>query len=313
MTSYPNGLASVGLMAVVVLFLSAAISMLWGELQTRQLNTRVGRALGAGGSERPPLASMVSILERFGDWLRHFYKADNIEHLRGVIQASGFNPHQALPLLLAGKFLVSAAIMAAAAAGACLSHSGAAAFVILSVGGLFGVMGPELILAMVRRRFAADVRRGTPDALDLLVVCSEAGMGLEGAIERIALETRASNRAMSSVLSSLLDDLRVLPNQRDAFANLGARSGVEGLRRVGTLLSQSLQSGTPLSRAMRAVAEELRRERINRLEENAVKLPAKLIFPLILFIMPSLYIVLLGPSFMQLFDSLRAISHGMAH
>ena len=79
------------------------------------------------------------------------------------------------------------------------------------------------------------------------------------------------------------------------------------------MLSQSLQYGTPLSRAMRAVAEELRRERMNQLEENAVKLPAKLIFPLILFIMPSLYIVLLGPSFMSLFDSLQAVGQGMTH
>ncbi len=313
MTDHPNGLAAFGLMAVVVLLASAAITMLWGELASRRLNARVGHALAAIEPERPPLAGVVSVLERFGEWLRRFYKRENIEHLRSVIQASGFNPHQALPLMLAGKFLVSAAIMATAATAAFLSRSGATAIIILSMGGMLGVMGPELILGVVRRRFAADLRRGTPDALDLLVVCSEAGMGLEGAIERIALETRASNRAMSSVLSGLLDDLRVLPNPRDAFANLGTRSGVEGLRRVGTMLSQSLQYGTPLSRAMRAVAEELRRERMNRLEENAVKLPAKLIFPLILFIMPSLYIVLLGPSFMGLFDALRMISSSMHH
>jgi tight adherence protein C len=308
-----NGLMAFGLMAAIVLVVSGAIAMLWDVLASRRLNARVGHALAATSSERPSLVGVASVLERFGEWLRRFYKAENIEHLRGVIQASGFNPHQALPLMLAGKFLVTAAIMAAAAAAAALSRSGAAALLIISLGGMVGVMGPELILAAVRRRFAADLRRGTPGALDLLVVCSEAGMGLEGAIERIALETRASNRAMASVLSSLLDDLRVLPNPRDAFANLGARSGVEGLHRVGTMLSQSLQYGTPLSRAMRAVAEELRRERMNRLEENAVKLPAKLIFPLILFIMPSLYIVLLGPSFMGLFDSLRMISSSMAH
>ena len=113
--------------------------------------------------------------------------------------------------MLAGKFLVSAAIMAAAVTAACLSQSGTSALLILSLGGMVGVMGPELILSIVRQRYAAALRRGTPDALDLLVVCSEAGMGLEG-IERIALETRASNRAISSVLSGLLDDMRILPS-----------------------------------------------------------------------------------------------------
>jgi tight adherence protein C len=182
---------------------------------------------------------------------------------------------------------------------------------IISFGGMAGVMGPEVILAFVRRRFVSDLRRGTPDALDLLVVCSEAGMALESALERVSQEMRMSNRAMASVLAGLLDDLRVLPDRREAFTNLGTRSGLDGLKRVGTMLSQSLQYGTPLSRALRAVAEELRRERMNRLEENAVKLPAQLIFPLILFIMPSLYIVLLGPSFMKLYDALHAISHSL--
>jgi tight adherence protein C len=179
----------------------------------------------------------------------------------------------------------------------------------VGIGLVAGIMGPELALGMARRRFVGALRRGTPDALDLLVVCSEAGMGLESALERVSQDMRRSNRAMASVLSNLLDDLRVLPDRRDAFANLGTRSGVEGLRRFGTMLSQSLNYGTPLSNALRAVATELRRERMNKLEEKAVKLPALLIFPLIFFVMPSLYIVLLGPSFLRLYDSLAIFAH----
>ena len=130
MTTQPSGVALFGLMAGLILLLSAAITVLWSELQARQMNARIGHALATGGSDRPPLAGVVSVLERFGDWLRRRYKAENIEHLRGVIQASGFNPHRTLPLLLAGKFLVSAAIMAAAVTAACLSQSGTAALLI---------------------------------------------------------------------------------------------------------------------------------------------------------------------------------------
>jgi tight adherence protein C len=124
---------------------------------------------------------------------------------------------------------------------------------------------------------------------------------------------RHSNRAMASVLAALLDDFRVLPDRREALANLGSRSGVEGLKRFATMLSQSLHYGTPMNNALRAVADELRRDRMNKLEEKAVKLPAQLIFPLIFLIMPSLYVVLLGPSFMQLYDSLKVVMHSVHH
>ena len=102
----------------------------------------------------------------------------------------------------------------------------------------------------------------------------------------------------------LLDELRVLPDRREAFANFGRRSGVESLRRLSTILGQTLQYGTPLGQALRSVAQDLRRERLVRMEERAIKLPVKLIFPLILFILPSLFIVLVGGSFIRLIDTL---------
>jgi tight adherence protein C len=100
----------------------------------------------------------------------------------------------------------------------------------------------------------------------------------------------------------------MLPDRRKAFANFGNRSGVEGLQRLAAMLGQALQYGTPLSQALRGVANELRHERMNKLEEKAVRLPALLIFPLIFFIMPSLYIVLLGTSFLQLYDALSTFT-----
>jgi tight adherence protein C len=179
---------------------------------------------------------------------------------------------------------------------------------VVAFGMFLAVLGPESILKFIRGRFQKALIRGTPDALDLLVVCSEAGMGLESALERVAQEMKETNGPMASILFSLLDDLRVLPGRREAFANLGVRSGVDGLRRMGTMLSQSMQHGTAVGSVLRAVAEELRRDRMNRLEEKAIKLPAKLIFPLIFFIMPSMYIVLLGPSFMGLSRTLSALT-----
>jgi len=100
--------------------------------------------------------------------------------------------------------------------------------------------------------------------------------------------------------------MRVLPDRRDAFRNFADRSGVEGARRVATMLGQSMQYGTPISRALRTVVVDLRRERMVALEAKAVRLPVLLVLPLILFIMPSLFIVLVGPAMLHLMGSLHA-------
>jgi tight adherence protein C len=180
-------------------------------------------------------------------------------------------------------------------------------FLIVLLGVVAGIMGPRMGLGFIRRRFNAAIQRGTPDAIDLLVVCCEAGMGLEAGIERVTQEMQRSSPAVSRVLSGLLDDLRMLPDRRDAFNNLSNRSTCEGLRRFGTMLNQSLQYGTPLGDALRAIAEELRRDRITRLEARAHKLGAKLTIPMVIFMLPAMFVILGGGPGLDLMHSLRGI------
>jgi tight adherence protein C len=166
------------------------------------------------------------------------------------------------------------------------------------IGVVLGIMGPRVVLLVLTRRFNAGIRRGTPDMIDLLVVCSEAGMGLESALERVAEEMKQTDPAMARVLYGLLDDLRILPNRTEAFEKLASTS--EGLRRFGTMVSQSLQFGTPLGQALRTIAADLRRERITKLEERAHKLGAKLTIPMVLFMLPAMFIILGGSPFLHL-------------
>ena len=173
------------------------------------------------------------------------------------------------------------------------------------IGVVIGIMGPRLIMAVLKRRFDAAIRLGTPDMIDLLVVCSEAGMGLESALERVAQEMNQTNPAMARVLYGLLDDLRILPNRSEAFEKLGSVS--EGLRRFGTMVSQSLQYGTPLSQALRSIAVDLRRERITNLEERAHKLGAKLTIPMVLFMLPAMFVILGGSPFLHLVRTFSSI------
>jgi tight adherence protein C len=172
------------------------------------------------------------------------------------------------------------------------------------MGAVIGIMGPRFILSSLKRKFDAAVRKGIPDTIDLLVVCSEAGMGLESAVERVAEDMGRSNPPMGQVLNGLLDDLRFLPNRRDAFVKLGETS--EGLHRFGAMVSQSLQYGTPLSQALRSIAEEIRRDSIIALEKRAHELGAKLIIPMVLFLLPAMFVILGGSSFLHLMQAFKA-------
>jgi len=132
-------------------------------------------------------------------------------------------------------------------------------------------------------------------------VCSEAGMGLESGLARVAQEMQEANPAIARVMSSLLDDLRILPSRSDAFEKLGATS--DGLRRFGIMVGQSLQYGTPVGQALRSVAVDLRRERITKLEERAHKLGAKLTIPMVLFLLPAMFVILGGSPILHLVRS----------
>ena len=286
--------------AAIILLVAAAAFLTLQEARTREVYARIDWAVGNQGEKTP---NVQGFLQSLGERLRHFYTTSSLEKIRSTVEISGFNPHRMIPILLASKTVLTSLILLIAVVTAYFENSMIIRLITLGGGIILGIMGPDWILAFIRRRHAAALERGTPDALDLLVVCSEAGMGLESALERVSHDMQRSNPVTSNVLTNFLNDLRML-TRRDAFANLNARSGGEGMRRFGTMLGQSLQYGTPLGDALRAVADELRRDRMNKLEEKAVKLPAKLIFPLIFFIMPSLYIVLLGTSFIRLYDAL---------
>jgi tight adherence protein C len=278
---------------------TAALVLIIYELHIRALNTRVSRAVVGMPGQAAPLPDVTGWLSSLGMRYRRVYSTEDLEQLRTIVKASGFNHHRTLPIWIGLKIVSMVSFpLVALFIGEFFGNPPTVLVVFAALGGVIGIVGPRSILAVLRRRFAAAVRRGTPDAIDLLVVCSEAGMGLESALERVAAEMSRSNPAMGSVLGSLLDDLRFLPNRRDAFENLGSKA--DGLRRFSAMMSQSLQYGTPLSQALRAIADELRRDSIIKLEERAHKLAAKLTAPMVFFLLPAMFIIFGASSFLHL-------------
>jgi tight adherence protein C len=291
-----SGLISVALAIAVA---TATLVLIIHEMHIRALNTRVSNAVLGIPEQSARLQDLTGWFASLGMRYRRFYAPENLEQLRTILQSSGFNHHRALPIWIGVKTVCMYLFPIFTFCVAQLSGRPLNDVLIFTlIGVVIGIMGPRLVLSVMRRRFNAAIRVGTPDAIDLLVVCSEAGMGLESGLERVAQEMNESNPAMARVLYGLLDDLRILPNRSEAFERLGSTS--DALRRFGTMVSQSLQYGTPLSQALRSIAVDLRRERITKVEERAHKLGAKLTIPMVLFLLPAMFVILGASPFLQL-------------
>jgi tight adherence protein C len=288
-----------GMVTLAIAAGAATLVLIIYEIHLRTLNTRVSNAVLGIPNQSAPFQDMTGWISSLGMRYRRYYAPENLEQLRTVLQSSGFNHHRTLPIWIGVKTVSMFLFPIITFFGAQLFGKPITDVLIFTlIGVVIGIMGPRLILVVLRRRFEAAVRVGTPDAIDLLVVCSEAGMGLESAVQRVAEELNETNPALARVLFRLLDDLRILPKRSDAFEKLGSTS--EGLRRFAAMVSQSLQYGTPLGQALRGIAVDLRRERITKLEERAHKLGAKLTIPMVLFMLPAMFVILGGSPFLHL-------------
>jgi tight adherence protein C len=301
---------TVGL-SLVALALAAATAtfvLIIREIHIRALDMRVSKAVLGVPGQSAPFQDMTGWFSSLGERYRRFYAPENLEQLRTILQSSGFNHHRTLPIWIGVKtasmylFPIIALFVALF-----LQKPLTEVLIFTLVGVVIGIMGPRLILSVLTRRFNAAIRLGTPDMIDLLVVCSEAGMGLESGLERVAEEMNQTNPAMARVLSGLLDDLRISPNRSQALEKFGSTS--DGLQRFATMVSQSLQYGTPLSQALRSIAVDLRRERITKLEERAHKLGAKLTIPMVLFMLPAMFVIMGGSSFLHLIRAFSSIGN----
>jgi tight adherence protein C len=305
------------LAASAIMVAAVTLVILLRGLAARALEQRVvsfARPAGDHGPERDatPVGTIRRLLFRIGEMVRdrtRFYSERDIAVLEGMIASAGFRARSVLPILLGVKVVLAVAIPAAAMLYAEASgFPTREKFLLAYIAVPLGLLGPDWIVILMRRPYLAELRRGVPDALDMLLVCSESGMGLDSALEHVSVELAHANAAMALALSKLLDDMRVLPDRRDAFGNFADRTGIEGAHRVSAMLAQSIRYGTPLSQGLRAVARDLRRERMVALEATAVRLPVLLTLPLILFVLPALIIVLTGPAMLQLMDTLHAIT-----
>jgi tight adherence protein C len=167
-----------------------------------------------------------------------------------------------------------------------------------------GYKGPETYLKNLATKRTKAVQRGLPDALDLLVICAEAGLTIDAAFGRVAKELGRAFPELGEEFALTAIELSFLTERRQAFENLSYRVDLEALRGVVTTMIQTERYGTPLASALRVLSAEFRNERMMRAEEKAARLPAIMTVPLIMFILPVLFIVILGPAACSIVDAL---------
>lgn len=180
---------------------------------------------------------------------------------------------------------------------------------VLTVSFLLGIVGfylPTLFIAIRQSQRHGEIQSSLPDALDLMVVCVEAGLGLGAALQRVGLEIRLASVALSDELALVNSEMQTGVSRTDALRNLAERTGVEDLYSLVAMLIQTDRLGSSVAASLRAHADSMRTRRRQRAEELARKASIKLAFPLVFLILPALLVCILGPAGIQLLKALSA-------
>lgn len=221
---------------------------------------------------------------------------------------AGYTGSAALPLFLGIRFGGMALLsIYGTLLGAALELSGPWALMVGVAGAVAGWVVPGFIVSVRITRRQKEIQKALPDALDLLVICVEAGLGLNQALVRVASEIRHVSTLMAEHISQANMTIRAGTPRDQALITMAERTGVADVRSLATMLIQTERFGTSIADALRVHAETMRTKRRQRAEEAAAKTTIKMVFPLAFCIFPSLFVVVLGPAMIEIFQTLGSL------
>jgi tight adherence protein C len=231
--------------------------------------------------------------------------------LLSALVAAGIKGHGHLAALITVKFCTAAAVVPLCWSVLEWRQFFVAAptirLLIVAGTGILGWHCPEVILSRLATRRRRRLESGMPDALDLLVICAQAGLSLDHAIEQVGQFLRPCNKEVAKEFAATAAEMRVLPIRTRALENLAARTEIASLRSVVVTLSQSIKFGTSLTESLKILASEMRVDRLARFEERAARLPVLLTLPLMVFVLPSLIMVIGTPLVLRTLDMLGQV------
>jgi tight adherence protein C len=305
---------------LVLMALAVALIVVAGIVLNRQLRREaalaarvrnVQRTVGIEAVIAPADASqskLLSLVAGVGEAITKggLLSAAALEDLQVRLSVAGFRGRSALTAFIGAKLLTLAGMpLLAWLMVARTGWSPSIRIAAVAGAGLLGLLLPDHVVRTMHKRHLKSVERGLPDALDMLVICSEAGLGLEPAIERVGREIGHAHQDVAEELLNVAREMRVNADRRAALMNMGTRTGLASLRRLGVTLVQTLQYGTPLSQALRTLSSEMRQEALTRFEARAGRLPALLTVPMIVFILPCVFLIVGGPAIVRVIQIMR--------
>jgi tight adherence protein C len=230
-----------------------------------------------------------------------------IEELEQTLLTSGLRGGNGLGLFIGSKLLLFAglptlAILLMPEVGLSIGTT----HLLAAIAPVAGLLLPDMIVRRNRDNYLKRVDNGVADALDMMVISTQAGLGLESSFHRVAVEIAHAHPDLARELEATLSEMRIAVDTQRALANLGKRTGLKSLKRVTAMLGQTIQFGTPLTEALRVLSAEMRQEVLTKFEERAARLPVLMTVPMIVFIFPCIFIVIAGPSVIQI---MKAFSH----
>lgn len=225
---------------------------------------------------------------------------------KALLQQAGFRSKDAPEIFAFFKLIMPFVGGAAAAAYVLLvatDMSMTLSLVICAGGAGLGFLLPGIYIKNTAIKRTKELRKALPDALDLLVICTEAGLSINQALNRVVEEIGRASPIIAEELGLLAVELSFLDDRRNAYINLMERTGMDEFKAITGTIMQAEKYGTPVSQALKVLTAEFRTERLLKAEEKAARLPALMTVPMIIFILPTLFIVLIGPAILRTVDA----------
>jgi tight adherence protein C len=290
--------------AAFMLVLATMLLISWAFRPEKERLRELGPALGEAGTRG---SSMGKFLAASGEKVQPKLSATRSRYQNMLIMA-GYRGSGAISLFygirLLAMFLLP--LLAFFAGGLVLKLPTASVMLFAAAAFIAGLLLPALILEKQMKNRQKRLSRGLPDALDLLVVCTEAGLGLKPALQRVANDLYVSHPELAEELALVNAQTRVGIENIEALRDLADRTGIPEMRSLVAALSQSMRFGTSLAETLRIYSEDLRDRRLQAAEELAAKVSTKMLFPLIFCVFPSFLVVALGPPLLGALAALRA-------
>lgn len=290
-----------------IFMLTLGVSLLFISV-TDPVRRRLGRLAGEVEPEHKAVAHFLHALEPVNKYLLPTRQAER-SHMERRLSFAGFRSQNAVPLFYSIKTGLAVILLCVVLGSSYwLPRMSTVQMIFVALFAAFvGLIIPNLVLDHLVERRQKRLRNAFPDALDMLVVCVEAGLGLTASLQRVAEELRFSHPELGAELMLVTAEMRAGVDRELALKGLAARTGLEDIHGLVSLLLQTLKFGTSIADTLRVYAEEFRDKRMQRAEELAAKIGTKLVFPLVFCLFPSFFIVAIGPAVIRLVEVFRTL------